>query len=177
MRKNGFTLIELLVVIVILAIIVLIATPLIMNVIDDSKKGAFKNTAYGIIKAAELSYTSDTLSGNKRLLIFTYNDGIETSNVDGKKLEYKGQKPRNGIVKINEKGEISLYIHNGKYCIEKKYDDIEVTISEKSAAECTDPRYNFSKQKVLEGYIPIANANELYNIRDNASNVFGLGTE
>ena len=45
--KKGFTLIELLAVIVILAIIALIATPLILNVIDDSKKGAFKSTAYG----------------------------------------------------------------------------------------------------------------------------------
>ena len=36
--KKGFTLIELLAVIVILAIIALIATPLILNVIDDSKK-------------------------------------------------------------------------------------------------------------------------------------------
>ena len=48
--KKGFTLIELLAVIVILAIIALIATPLILNTIEDSRKGAFKNSAYGIIK-------------------------------------------------------------------------------------------------------------------------------
>ena len=38
MRKNGFTLIELLAVIVILAIIALIATPIILGIINESKK-------------------------------------------------------------------------------------------------------------------------------------------
>ena len=94
--KKGFTLIELLAVIVILAIIALISTPLILNVIEDAKKGAFKNTAYGIIEAAELSYAMDVLEGNNEEVIFTYTDGVEESSVDGKKLEYKGTKPKNG---------------------------------------------------------------------------------
>lgn len=41
-NKKGFTLIELLAVIVILAIIALIATPLIMDVINDAKEGAME---------------------------------------------------------------------------------------------------------------------------------------
>lgn len=40
MRKKGFTLIELLAVIIILAIIALIATPIILDVVDDAKKSA-----------------------------------------------------------------------------------------------------------------------------------------
>ncbi len=40
MKKKGFTLIELLAVIIILAIIALIATPIILNVIDDARKSA-----------------------------------------------------------------------------------------------------------------------------------------
>ena len=55
-RKKGFTLIELLAVIVILAIIALIATPIIVGVINDAKKNAFKDTAYGIIEAGKLYY-------------------------------------------------------------------------------------------------------------------------
>ena len=38
MNKKGFTLIELLAVIVILAIIALIATPIVLNLISESKK-------------------------------------------------------------------------------------------------------------------------------------------
>lgn len=51
MKSKGFTLIELLAVIVILAVIALIATPLIMGTITKAKKNAFIDTASGIIKA------------------------------------------------------------------------------------------------------------------------------
>ena len=40
LNKKGFTLIELLAVIVILAIIMLIATPIILNVVEDARQGA-----------------------------------------------------------------------------------------------------------------------------------------
>ena len=45
MRNKGFTLIELLAVIVILAIIALIATPIILGIIKDTKKEADKRSA------------------------------------------------------------------------------------------------------------------------------------
>ena len=52
-NKKGFTLIELLAVIVILAIIALIATPIILNMINDAKKSAAKDSAYGYIDAVD----------------------------------------------------------------------------------------------------------------------------
>ena len=54
MNKNkGFTLVELLAVIVILAIIALIATPIILNVISDAKKQAALESFKGYIDGAE----------------------------------------------------------------------------------------------------------------------------
>ena len=47
--KKGFTLIELLAVIIILAIIALIATPIILNVVDDAKKSAAESEANMIV--------------------------------------------------------------------------------------------------------------------------------
>ena len=54
MKSNkGFTLIELLAVIVILAVIALIATPIIMGYIADARKGAARDGAYHYIDAVE----------------------------------------------------------------------------------------------------------------------------
>ena len=61
MNKKGFTLIELLAVIVILAIIALIATPLILGVIDQAREGAAKNSAYGYASAVESYIALDQL--------------------------------------------------------------------------------------------------------------------
>ena len=52
-KKKGFTLVELLAVIVILALIALIATPIILNIIKDAKRSAAKDSAYGYIDAVE----------------------------------------------------------------------------------------------------------------------------
>ena len=51
--KKGFTLIELLAVIVILAIIALIATPIVLNIINDTKKSALLRSADFYIDAVE----------------------------------------------------------------------------------------------------------------------------
>ena len=58
MRNKGFTLIELLAVIVILAIIALIATPIILNIINNSREQAKQRTAELIAKEVELAYVS-----------------------------------------------------------------------------------------------------------------------
>jgi type IV pilus assembly protein PilA len=57
MNKKGFTLIELLAIIVILAIIAVITVPIILNIIDEAKGGANKNSVIGYGKAVELAYT------------------------------------------------------------------------------------------------------------------------
>lgn len=63
-NKNGFTLIELLAVIVILAIITLIATPIILNIINSSRENAAKQSAELIINEVELAYSASYMSSN-----------------------------------------------------------------------------------------------------------------
>ena len=58
MNKKGFTLIELLAVIVILAIIALIATPIILGIINDSRKSAIDRTAELVGDEVRLAYSS-----------------------------------------------------------------------------------------------------------------------
>ncbi len=63
-NKKGFTLIELLAVIIVLAIIVLIATPIVMNTIKSAKKGAVERSSEGYIRAVEITVMNQRLSKN-----------------------------------------------------------------------------------------------------------------
>ena len=62
-RNKGFTLIELLAVIVILAIITVIATPIITGIIEDVKKAAFERSVEGIVEATKFDI-SEKLTEN-----------------------------------------------------------------------------------------------------------------
>ena len=53
MKNKGFTLVELLAVIVILAVISLIAVPMILGVVEESKKSAFQITCNEIYESYE----------------------------------------------------------------------------------------------------------------------------
>ncbi len=60
-NKKGFTLIELLAIIVILAIIAVITVPIILNIIENSKKGAATDSAYGFKNAVGNFYLSKSI--------------------------------------------------------------------------------------------------------------------
>ena len=50
MNKKGFTLIELLAIIVILAVIALIGTPIVTNIINTTRKNAAERTCDSVVK-------------------------------------------------------------------------------------------------------------------------------
>ena len=64
MNKKGFTLIELLAVIIILAIIALIATPIVMNVINKAQEGADLRSVESYGKELESAYYQYALENN-----------------------------------------------------------------------------------------------------------------
>ena len=103
MNKNkGFTLVELLAVIVILAIIALIATPIILNVINDAKKQAAKDSAHGYVDAVDKYIVSSELEDK------SITDGIYRVEDLNKKISVKGSTPDNGTIKI-ENGSVKSY--------------------------------------------------------------------
>ena len=114
-KNKGFTLVELLAVIVILALIALIATPIILNVINDAKKQAAKDSAYGYMDAVEKYIVSSELE-DKSIQDGTYR--VEELN---KKISVKGSTPDNGTIKI-ENSSVKSYdigidgyvVRNGK---------------------------------------------------------------
>ncbi len=67
MKNKGFTLIELLAVIVILAIIALIATPIILGIINDSRTQAKKRSAELAYTGVEYAITSYMYNNNGKV--------------------------------------------------------------------------------------------------------------
>lgn len=124
LKNKGFTLVELLAVIAILSLIVVFAMQPIINIFNESSKNAFKDSVYGILDAGESYYLSQqfNLSGMTEDKVFYFPDDTE--------LKIDGSKPSSGTMIINKKGDISIAVTNGKYCITKSYEEKELTITE-----------------------------------------------
>ena len=114
MKNKGFTLIELLAVIVILAIIALIATPMILGVIDTAKRGSAESAALGYVDAVEksvmLKQVTETVTVEKDTTYYVVADGLSktkggTATI---KVDVKGEKPdENSTVEFkNTSGEV-----------------------------------------------------------------------
>ena len=115
MKKNskGFTLIELLAVIVILAIIALIATPIVLNLISKARRGAAEDSGYGLRKAAQLYYTESLLGATSFTQISFKCNGTNCtqdpapSSGTAKVLDVDGTVPDQGTITINSDGTIT----------------------------------------------------------------------
>lgn len=82
MNKKGFTLIELLAVIVVLAIIALIATPIVMNTITKAQEGANARSVEGYMKAYEAAYYEYMLENGGAEPTATLTTGIDYSGAE-----------------------------------------------------------------------------------------------
>ncbi len=118
-NKKGFTLIELLSTIVVIAVITLIAFPVIRGVIEKVKLKALEDSAYGLVEASNLYYAQYQ---NENSVRFDKDDNINTL----KNLPHKGV-VENGTVIINQKGQVTVCVHDGKNSAYKNYSDKKVT--------------------------------------------------
>ena len=141
-NKKGFTLIELLAVIIILAVIALIATPIVLNVIDNARKSANKDSAYGLLDSAKLYYMESLLDESKSLsgnLIY--------------KINVSGRKPDSGTVYINNRGETAIAVVYDKVCYIKNYSDTDLTESS-DIENCKVSENIVYKDSILNGADP-----------------------
>ena len=134
---KGFTLIELLAVIVILAVIALIATPIILNMIESAKKSAAKDSAYGYIKAIEYETSLADLKGKK------YEDK-EDYTYNEIKVNIKGEAPTGGRYSLK-----NGVVTSGVFCINGytvNYSDNTMTVGDKG---CTGEDLKYEGKVVL----------------------------
>ena len=110
LRRNAFTLIELLAIIVILAIIAVITVPIILNIIENSRKGAATDSAYGYKDSINKYYVSELSSNKKLMLNGTYevkangvlngNFGVG-ENAEDRTIPIDGTKPTSGKLRYS----------------------------------------------------------------------------
>ena len=118
--KKGFTLIELLAVIVILSVIALIATPMILNVIEESKKQALEASVKGIIESTRyFSMKNDDI--NSSVYEFKFDENNKGVTPNGESLNYTGSVDAEGKLILDREGNISLCLMNDNYYVYKNY--------------------------------------------------------
>ena len=103
MNKNkGFTLIELLAVIVLLAILMVVAVPKILNVIENSRKSAAESSIKLVKDAIKTQVTSESMMGTNFTSdesgCYTFNFDDQTSG-NAKELQLKNKENITGTIK------------------------------------------------------------------------------
>ena len=154
-NKKGFTLIELLAVIVVLAIIALIATPIVMNTIKKSQKGAAERSADNYIDAVETTVATKRLDGDILEGTYTIND---KGNLEGNglteplEIEMNGNKPSGGTITIKD-GQVTTdtTMTIGDYDVAYNEDNKKYEATEKGSASSTTVVYRWSTDTIKTG--------------------------
>ncbi len=115
-NRKGFTLIELLAVIVILAVIALIATPVILQIITKAKRGAAENSVYGMMEASKYAYFTAIVEDKTLAMPITvtctedeciYTDSTDTTGgaqAQTGPVDFSGTKLTDGEIKLDSEG-------------------------------------------------------------------------
>ena len=127
MKNKGFTLIELLAVIVILAIISVIAIPRILNVVDESKKGAAESSALGYIDAIEKQIMINAMKNSNTIADGEYDDVVDFDETNN--IVVKGNLPTAGEITISKGKIIDATICIGGYTV--SYNGSKASVSSK----------------------------------------------
>ena len=98
--KKGFTLIELLAVIVILAIIALIATPIILGIISNAKEASQQRSAELYFSAIDLAVARKNLTEGFEPTECTIASGVVTCSGKELEVEVQGDTPVSGTLKF-----------------------------------------------------------------------------
>lgn len=135
MNKKAFTLIELLAVIIILAILATLITPKVVTMLSEAEKNASMTSVEGLLKAATYKYSNNEIKGSNKTTTVNYTTGTNTEYLD-----YSGNPPEAGQVKIDGNGKVGIAVKFKDYCYKKspKSNDITVESYDETACKIND---------------------------------------
>ena len=171
-KSKGFTLIELISVIILMGVIALITVPIIKDTIESAREKNFKNSALGLIEAANEYYLNSKLTGDYfEEIEFKVNNGKMVSG--DKELSFNGKVPvGDSYVNIKSNGDVAINITDGEFYATKDYDEVGTSIgtSEESALlrEELIKKINELEKKVDSNKTSIL---DLTN-KENSNNIF-----
>ena len=135
--KKGFTLIELLAIIVILAVIAVITVPIILNIIENAKKGAATNSALGYKDAIQKYYASKLFDDNGFKLQGEFdidNNGAISNDLENHPIAFSGTIPSGGYATIENGKLISGCVQINEYAV--RFENGAVSTTKKE--NCTE---------------------------------------
>ena len=147
--EKGFTLLELLGVMIVLAVISLIAVPIVMDSVNESRKSTLRNSYQSLLKAIDMNKSYDTINFSK---MYVVREGVLNPDVD-----YEGELEGDGTIVVNSKGQIKVLVQTEDWCISKEYEDSKVSIQDgecSTSADLTYPEYAYVpeiQQALIDG--------------------------
>ena len=172
-KNKGFTLIELISVIILMGVIALITVPIIKDTMESAREKNFKNSAIGLIEAANEYYLNSKLTGDYfEEIEFKVNNGKMVSG--DKELSFNGKVPvGDSYVKIKANGDVAINITDGEFYAVKDYDEIGASIG--TSEDTALLREELAKKIAELEKIVIDNKNELDNkIENNKTSILNL---
>lgn len=127
MNKKGFTLIELLAVVALLAILIVVAVPNVLDMFRSAKKSTFKSEVLSILREANADYIANTISEAGVTIYSNYKLNNEEDVIElsvNTSLRYRLNLGNNGVIN-------SLEISGENFCYQRdtgdiKYTDVEI---------------------------------------------------
>ena len=177
MNKNkGFTLIELLAVIVLLAILMVVAVPKILNVIENSRKSAAESSIKLVKDAIKTQVTSGSIMGTNFTSdesgCYTFNFDDQTSG-NAKELQLKNKENITGAIKYcNGKFSDDTLVFNGVEIKEENKKVICKRAKEKTLH--TDGTHTFGNMSVTQKKL---NSGDAFDCDVNGDGTYDPNTE
>ncbi len=125
---KGFTLIELLAVVIILAVVALIATPIISDMLDEARVSSNMSQAKLLLDGAEKLYSTSQVSESNFDKFNGYSNVYDLITVSGKR-------PEHGKITITNEGQIDFAVYIDEECYAKSIHSITITVREVDSVE------------------------------------------